>query len=187
MSRSFLVRNLLVAALTLASQVISPVATAQWKADPADRQQVAAEAAVSRIRERIPRAEAFFNDAYGYAIFPSVTRVGFGFGGAYGRGVVVEGDTMIGRTSFWQFTSGIQAGAKNFSMVIFFRDKEALSYYQQEELQFVGQAGLALATVGANGTPAYNDGVAIITVTRLGLMAEFTISGAKYRYFPLDD
>ena len=120
-------------------------------------------------------------------MFSSVGRFGFGFGGAYGRGVVIEGDNLVGHTSFWQFTSGIQAGAKYFSMIVFFKDREALEYYQQERLQFLGQAGVTLATIGANGTPAYNDGVAIIAVTRFGLMGEFTISGGKFRYFPLGE
>ena len=50
------------------------------------------------------------------------------------------------------------------------------------ELQFMGQAGIAVATVGAAGTPTYDEGVAIVTVTRLGLMAEFSYSGAKFSY-----
>ena len=70
-------------------------------------------------------------------------------------------------------------------MVVFFKDKEALEYFKERKIQFLGQAGLAVATVGIAGTPAYNDGVAIITVTRLGLMAEFTYSGAKFTYKPL--
>ena len=92
---------------------------AQWKADTSDARQVAAEAAIQRMRERIPRSHGYFDDAYGFAVFPSVGRFGFGFGGAYGRGVVVAGDKLVGRTSFWQFTSGIQAGAKYFSMIVF--------------------------------------------------------------------
>jgi hypothetical protein len=44
-----------------------------------------------------------------------------------------------------------------------------------------------VATWGAAGTPAYNDGVAIITRNRFGLMYEFTISGAKFRYLPPSD
>ena len=162
-------------------------AFAEWQADPTDDRQVKAAAAIEQLRERIPRTHFFFDEAYGYAILPSVTRIGVGFGGAYGRGIVIEQDAVIGTTSFWQFTSGIQAGAKNFSMIIFFKDKEALDYYKTGKLQFLGQAGIDLATIGAHGTPAFNDGVAIVTVTRLGLMAEFTISGGKFRYKPLEE
>ena len=162
-------------------------AYAAWEADPGDKQQVKAAKAIAQLRERIPRTETFFEDAYAFAILPSVTRVALGFGGAYGRGIVVEGDDVIGTTGFWQFTSGLQGGARTFSMVIFFKHKEALEYYKTGELQFMGQAGIAVAAVGAAGTPAYNEGVAIVTVTRLGLMFEFSYSGAKFTYKPLTE
>ena len=158
---------------------------AAWEADPDDKKQVKAATAIAEFRDRIPRTEMFFEDAYAFAILPSVTRVGFGFGGAYGSGIVVEGDDVIGKTGFWQITSGIQGGARYFSMIIFFKDKEALEYYKTGELQFMGQAGIAAATVGVAGTPAYNEGVAIVTVTRLGLMFEFSYSGARFTYKPL--
>lgn len=168
--------------LALIALVPLSVAQADWQPDPREPAQVSAAEAIQRIREKAPRSARYFDDAYGYAILPSVTRVGFGFGGAYGRGLVVEGDKAIGETSFWQFTSGIQAGAKNFSMIVFFKDKAALDYFKKSETQFLGQAGLAVANVGVAGTPAYNDGVAIVTMTRFGLMGEFTISGGKFRY-----
>jgi len=157
-------------------------ARADWTPDPDDPRQVSAAAEVAKIRAGIPRSERFFDEAYGYVILPSVTRIGFGFGGAYGRGVVVEGDQAIGTASFWQFTSGIQAGGKFFSMIVFFRDRQALDYFKTNHLEFKGQAGLSLATWGVAGTPAYNDGVAIVTRNRFGLMGEFTISGAQFRF-----
>ena len=97
----------------------------------------------------------------------------------------MAGDAVTGRTKYWQFTSGIQAGAKNFSMIIFFRDKKALEYFQLGKTQFMGQSGIAVGTMGAAGTPGYNDGVAVVTMTKLGLMGEFTVSGAKFSYQPL--
>ena len=162
-------------------------AGAAWEADGGDEIQVKAALAIAEFRERIPRTEQYFEQAYGYAILPSVTRAGFGFGGAYGKGIVIEGDGAIGRTKFWQFSSGIQAGAKNYSMIIFFKDKQALDYFKIGELQFMGQAGLAFAKAGVAGTPAYNDGVAIVTMTRFGLMGEFSAAGGKFSYKALSD
>ena len=162
-------------------------AVAAWEADSGDKLQVNAARAIADFRERIPRTEQYFEQAYGYAILPSVTRAGLGFGGAYGKGVVIEGDGAIGRTKFWQFSSGIQAGAKNYSMIVFFKDKQALDAFKTGELQFVGQAGLAFAKVGVAGTPAYNDGVAIVTMTRFGLMGEFSAAGSKFSYKSFSD
>ena len=172
-------------ALTLVFLLGCTATNAEWVADSTNKKQVASAKAIAQIKERIPRSQPFFEDAYGMAVFPSVTRFGFGFGGAVGKGFVIEGDTIIGTTRFWQFTSGIQAGVRNFSMVILFKDKEALDYYKLGKAQFMGQAGLAVANKGIAGTPTFNGGVAIFTVTRMAAMGEFTISGAKMTYRPL--
>lgn len=161
-----------------------PPAMAEWQADGSKIQRKA-EQAISAFRDEVPRTAAYFEQAHAFAVFPSVTRIGFGFGGAYGKGIVIEKDRAIGTSKYWQFTSGIQAGAKNFSMIIFFKDQQALEYYQSEKVQFMGQAGLAVGTAGMAGTPAYNDGVAVVTLTRLGLMGEFTVSGARFSYQPV--
>jgi len=164
------------------SLAIGPAAVADWQADPNDKKQVKAEAAIARIKEKVPRSAMYFDDAYGFAVLYSITRVAVGFGGAYGKGLVFEGDELIGKTGFWQITSGLQAGVKNFSMIVFFKDQEALEYFKAREIQFAGQAGIDVATWGAAGTPTYSEGVAIITATKLGLMAEFSYGGIKFTY-----
>lgn len=166
----------------VASLVFSPLAMADWQADPDDKKQVKAEAAIARVKEKVPRSAMYFDDAYGFAVLYSITRVAVGFGGAYGKGLVFEGDNLIGKTGFWQITSGLQAGLKNFSMIVFFKDQEALEYFKAREMQFAGQAGVDVATWGAAGTPTYSEGVAIITATKLGLMAEFSYGGIKFTY-----
>lgn len=166
----------------VASLLFNPIAMADWQADPDDKKQVKAQAAIAKFKEKVPRTATYFDQAYGFAILSSVTRIGIGFGGAYGKGLVIEGDNLIGKTGFWQFTSGLQAGAKNFSMIVFFKDQEALEYFKAREIQFAGQAGIDVATWGAAGTPTYNEGVAIITLTRLGLMGEFSYGGIKFTY-----
>ena len=170
------------ALLTVVLLITAQNANAEWQADPNDKKQVSAEKAIARFKEKVPRSETYFNDAYGFAILSSITRVAVGFGGAYGNGLVLEGDNLIGKTGYWQITSGLQLGLNNFSLIIFFKDKEALEYFRKREMQFAGQAGIAVATFGASGTPAYNDGVAMIALTRMGLMAEFSYGGIKFTY-----
>ena len=165
----------------------SSIAMADWQPDTSDEKQVKAQATIEKIKEKIPRSAMYFEEAYGFAILPSITRAAVGFGGAYGKGLVVEGDKLIGKTGFWQFTSGIQLGVNNFSMIVFFKDQESLQYFKERKIQFAGQAGLAIATFGVAGTPAYNEGVAIITMTRLGLLAEFSYGGIKFTYKDLPE
>ena len=176
----------LLMALIVSWLTVSLPAHADWSADPGDKGELKAEQAIAAFRERVPRTAMYFEQAYGFAIFPSVTRAGFGFGGAYGKGIVIEGSATVGTTKYWQFTSGIQAGARNFGMIVFFKDKAALENYQASKTQFMGQAGIALGTVGVAGTPAYNDGVAVVILTRFGVMGEFTISGARFSYKPIE-
>ena len=170
----------------IAASLLSGPVSAEWQADESDKKQVKAAKALAKFRDEMPQIDSYFEQAHGYAIIPGITRVAIGFGGAYGRGLVVEGDELIGKTSFSQFSSGLQLGAKYFSMVVFFKDQAALDDYKKSQLQFLGQAGIDIATFGKSGTPAYNDGVAIFAVNRFGLMAEFSYSGAHFKYRPLE-
>lgn len=175
------------AGLLIAGLALGGAAGAGWTPDPESKRQRKSAAAVERIQRKMPKTERFFDEAYGYAIFHSVTRFGFGIGGAYGRGVVVERDEVIAHTSYWQFTSGIQAGLQVVSIIVFFKDRETLEYYKLGKLEFVGQAGFSLANVGATADPAYHEGVAVFTLTKGGLMGQATISGAKLTFKPLPE
>jgi len=174
------------ALIVIAAFILTTPASADWQADTSDKKQAKAAAALARFREEMPQIDSYFDEAYGFAIIPGITRVAIGFGAAYGRGLVVEGDDLIGKTSFSQFSSGLQLGAKYFSMIVFFKDQAALEDYKLSQIQFLGQAGIDLATFGKYGTPAYNDGVALFAVNRFGLMAEFSYSGAHFKYRPIE-
>ncbi|MDJ0916999.1 MAG: lipid-binding SYLF domain-containing protein [Woeseiaceae bacterium] len=161
---------------------MSTTAIADWEPDSGDRLQERAAKAVTRIKAKVERSQPFFDDAYAVAVWPGITRLAVGFGGAYGKGVVIEQDEAVGTVTYWQGSSGIQAGVKNFTLIIFFKDKESLDGLKRGDFQFTGQAGVDLVTFGASATPAYNQGVAIIALTNLGLMAEFSAAGTFFRF-----
>jgi lipid-binding SYLF domain-containing protein len=159
---------------------------ADWQPDPTIKLERRTAAAVERF-ERKPRIERFFEEAYGYVVFSTITRIGLGFGGAGGKGLVFEQGRLVGRGRFSQFTSGIQAGVRFFSMIVFFKDEEAMEIFKRARFEFVGQASVTLVTVGASADPAYNSGVAVFTRTKGGLMFEASISGVKFGYTPFDE
>ena len=161
----------------------TPASHAGWEADTNDKLERRAAQAIASMRDKVERSHPYFEDAYAMAVWPGITRIGFGFGGAYGKGVVIEQDETVGTVGYWQFSSGIQAGAKNFSMILFFKNKEALESLKRGDMQFMGQAGID--TFGAHGTPTYNEGVAVIPLTRFGLMGEFAATGVKFNYKPV--
>ncbi len=180
-------QNLATSIIAFLALSLSHAAAAEWQAEEGNRLQERAEKAIDKVREKVERSHPYFEDAYAMAVWPGITRVALGFGGAYGKGIVVEQGNAVGTVKYWQFSSGIQAGAKNFTLIIFFKDKEALEGLKRNDTQFTGQAGIDVLTFGAAGTPAYNEGVALIPLTNLGLMAEFSAAGVWFRYKPYSE
>jgi lipid-binding SYLF domain-containing protein len=187
-SRIMIIRKYLATMLVALLMLGAETGTAEeWQAEAGDRLQERAEKAINRVRAEVERSHPYFEDAYAMAVWPGVTRIAAGFGGAYGKGIVIEQGKAVGTVKYWQFSSGIQAGAKNFALIIFFKDKEALEGLKRNDTQFTGQAGIDIVTFGAAGTPAYNEGVALVPLTNLGLMAEFSAAGVWFRYKPYDE
>ena len=183
-----IIRKHLAAMLVALSMLcLGTSAAAEWQAEEGDRLQERAEKAIDKVRAEVERSHPYFEDAYAMAVWPGITRIALGFGGAYGKGVVIEQGEAVGTVKYWQFSSGIQAGAKNFALIIFFKDKAALEGLKRNDTQFTGQAGIDVLTFGVAGTPAYNEGVALIPLTNLGLMGEFSAAGVWFRYKPYSD
>jgi lipid-binding SYLF domain-containing protein len=149
--------------------------------------------ASSREEERISRTvEAFrahvparfFEEAYGYAVLPSTKRFGIGLGAAWGRGVAFEQGENIGRVRFWQLSSGVQTGARTVSMIVFFRNEQAMQDFKENRLRFMGQTGFAVLGWGRAITPAYHNDVAVFAQNGFGLMIEASIAGGKLGWKP---
>ena len=64
----------------------------------------------------------FFDNAYGYAVFPTVGKGGIGIGGARGKGRVYAQGNYVGDTTMTQLSVGFQLGGQAFSQIIFFQD-----------------------------------------------------------------
>ena len=159
---------------------------AEWQPDPTVKLERKTAAAVKRFEQK-ERAERFFEEAYGYVVFPTIKRFGVGVGGAFGKGLVFEQGRLVGLAKFRQFTSGIQAGVRVFSMIVFFKDKEAMDLFKRGRLEFAGQASVTLFKLGASADSSYNSGVAVFTRTKGGAMFEATISGVKFGCRLFDD
>jgi lipid-binding SYLF domain-containing protein len=149
------------------------------------------------------QVKPFFDNAYGYAVFPTVGKGGIGIGGAYGKGQVFQGGKVTGETKLIKATIGLQLGGQAFSEIIFFEDKRAYDEFTSGEFEFDATASAVAITVGAQakagteGTTAgasagpatgkqaksiYNKGMAVFVHTKGGLMYEATIGGQKFSY-----
>ena len=131
-----------------------------------------------------PDIEAHFHSAYGFAVFPKITKGGLGIGGAGGHGLVFDHKTVIGESKLAQATFGLQAGGQQYMEVIFFEDQPALDRFTAGKVKFSGQASAVALKDGASVDIDYQDGVAIFTKTIGGLMAEASVGGQSFKYKP---
>ncbi|MCP4472741.1 MAG: hypothetical protein GY815_19040 [Gammaproteobacteria bacterium] len=144
----------------------------------------------------------FFSRSYGYAVFPTIGKGGFGIGGAHGSGRVYEKGKYVGDTSMTQVTIGLQLGGQAYSQIIFFQDQRTYNEFTGGNFEFGAQATAVAITAGASVTAStagssagssggqsntrtvgkYNKGLAVFTVAKGGLMYEASIGGQKYSY-----
>ncbi|MEN8186659.1 MAG: YSC84-related protein [Bacteroidota bacterium] len=143
-------------------------------------------AALNKMIEANPDLKTFYNEAYGYAIFPKITKGGLGVGGAVGKGVVFKDHKPVGSASLKQATFGLQAGGQQYSEVIFFENKEAFDNFTNGKLKFDAQASAVAIKKGISLDLAYKNGVAVFTKAKGGLMYEASIGGQHFKYEPIE-
>jgi lipid-binding SYLF domain-containing protein len=150
-----------------------------------DAMQLDVAKAILSIKQADPGIEAFFDNAAGYAVFPSVGKGGIVVGGAYGKGLVIVGDRVDGRTTMTQATVGLQLGGQVYSQFIFFKDEAAIENFRRGNFEFGAQASAVAATKGASADTSYDKGVAVFTNASGGLMVEGSVGGQKFTYEPV--
>ncbi len=148
----------------------------------------------------------FFNEAYGYAVFPTVGKGGIILGGAYGAGRVYRQGDIAGTSTMFKVNIGFQLGGQAFRQIIFFQDKRSYDEFTSEGFEFDGalsavvltlgaeaQAGTQGSTAGASlgphtGTQAetsYTKGMAVFIHTIGGLMYEVSVGGQRFSFTPI--
>lgn len=157
------------------------------------------------VFKKSPAVQPFFEDAYGYAVFPTVGKGGIGIGGAYGKGQVYRGGKVTGSTQLFKATIGFQLGGQAFKQIIFLEDKRAYDEFTSGNFEFdaaasavaitagaQAKAGTEGATAGASAGPrtgtqagtSYTKGMAVFVHTTGGLMYEAAIGGQKFTFKP---
>ena len=137
--------------------------------------------ALNRFKN-ISSLKPYFKKARGYAVFPNIGKGGIGIGGARGKGEVFEKVNVIGSTTLTQVSIGFQLGGQAFSQIIFFKDKKSLERFTEGNFEFGASASAVLISEGVNASADYNDGVAVFTFSKGGLMYEASIGGQKFSF-----
>ncbi len=133
-----------------------------------------------------PKLKTFKDQAYAWAIYPKITKAAFVIGGAGGEGVVFQNGTPVGRSKIKQGSFGLQAGGQQYSEVIFFQNKEAFDKFKNGNLKFSAQTSAVAIVPGASFDVAYDEGVAVFTRVKGGIMAEASLGGQHFSFVPVE-
>jgi len=152
------------------------------------------------------QVKPFFENAYGYAVFPLIGKGGLGVGGAYGQGHVYRDGKVTGKSKLVKLSFGFQAGGQGFCEIIFFKDQRAYDEFTSGDFAFDATASAVAITAGAQATTGttggsagmsagpksgaqvglgYTKGMAVFTQAIGGLMYEAAIGGQKFSFEPL--
>ncbi len=162
------------------SMIAMPV-FAGWNPHEEER----AKQTVRLFQKTDPSLSRFFEDAYGYTVFPDVYKGGILLlGGARGKGMVYEQGNLIGRSSITQINVGPQLGGQSFAEIIFFRTKADLDKFKQGSYELNAQLSAIVVSSGVATNTDYSDGVAVFAMPKSGLMAEASVGGQKFSFQP---
>ena len=162
------------------SLLFSTSVQAGW--DATEEQDV--QESITAFKNSDPDMQAFFDKAWGYAVFPDVGKAGMGIGGAHGAGLVFEQGKIVGSSKLTQLSFGFQLGAQLYQEIIFFETRSDLDDFKQGNFELGAQASAVAVTAGASVDAPYEDGVAIFTLAKGGLMYEAAVGGQKFSYKP---
>ncbi|MFS4447343.1 YSC84-related protein [Maribacter sp. 2307UL18-2] len=129
-----------------------------------------------------PELGTLFENSVGYVIFPNVGKAGLIFGGAAGKGVLVEHKMLTGTVDMKKINIGMQAGIQEMAQVLFFQTAETLSDFKEGNFEFGAQASLIALNSGIATNTAYQDGVSVFVMPKSGLMMDASIGGQKFNY-----
>jgi lipid-binding SYLF domain-containing protein len=137
---------------------------------------------VALFKKTDPDLGRFFASSVGYAVFPTVGKGGLGIGGAYGSGVLFERGKAVGEATLTQVTIGFQLGGQAYSEIIFFETEKPLADFKRGDFAFSAQVSAVALASGASANAKYQQGVAVFTAAKGGLMYEASIGGQKFSY-----
>ncbi len=143
-----------------------------------------AQETIALFKKTDPGLSRFFERSVGWAVFPTVGKGAIGIGGAHGSGVLFEGGKAVGSCTLTQVTVGFQLGGQAYSEIIFFEIPSTLADFKGSALALAAQVSAVAAAEGASANAKYQQGVAVFTMAKGGLMYEASVGGQKFTFEP---
>ncbi|MGR3463631.1 lipid-binding SYLF domain-containing protein [Limimaricola sp.] len=139
---------------------------------------------LDHMYDRYPGTRDLASRSKGMLVMPLITEVGLGFGGAYGRGALMVGQSVVDYYSAASASAGLQIGAQQFSHVLFFMTEQALSNFRRAPGWAAGaDVEYAINDRGemlrAETTTSLSPVIAVV-FAQTGLRVGATLEGTKY-------
>ncbi|MDB6067842.1 MAG: hypothetical protein JWR26_4050 [Pedosphaera sp.] len=173
------IRNTILAAILVIAAISPQIARA------AEDLRAEAQQTINQFKAKDPTLASWFDSSAGYAVFPNVAKGGLVVGGARGKGLVYERGKVIGQVTMTQASIGAQVGGQSYSEVIFFETPAALQEFKDSKLEMSADINAVAAAQGVAKTAKYQQGVAVFTLPKSGLMAQASVGGQKFKFEPL--
>ena len=143
-----------------------------------------ADATLNYLDNTYPGTRDLKTKSVGMLIMPLITEASFGFGGAYGRGVLRVNDVTVDYYSAAQASFGIQAGAQQYAHVLYFMTEDALAEFRASSGWAAGaDVEYAVNDRGGNlsaETTTVLAPVIAVVFGQAGLLAGASVEGPKY-------
>jgi len=139
--------------------------------------------ALKMLIDKNPLAGEVAKKAKATLIFPNIVKAGLIFGGAYGEGVLKQGNAIDGYYNSISASFGWQAGAQSYGYVVFLMTDSAVKYVRETHGWEIGVGPtVVLVNEGVaknlSSTTIKDDAYAFI-FDQQGLMASLSIEGTK--------
>ena len=136
------------------------------------------------LDNQYPGTRDLKDKSVGMLVMPLITEASFGVGGSYGEGALLVNGVTVDYYSSANASFGFQAGAQQYSHVLYFMTEEALAEFRASpgwqagaNVQYaINSAG---GNVSADTTTALSPVIAVV-FGQAGLLAGANIEGTKY-------
>jgi lipid-binding SYLF domain-containing protein len=142
-----------------------------------------ANASLQQLYASVPLAKSLGPKALAILVFPKVTKAGFGVGGQYGEGALLQKGKAVAYYNTAGASVGLQAGAQQYGYAMFFMNANALAQLDKADGFEVG-VGPTVVVVDQGmaktlTTTTMKDDIYAFIFGQKGLMAGLGIQGNK--------
>ena len=171
-----LISSALAMTLSLSAMSLANAATSE-DLDKDSRQ------ALQTLYKTHPLAKSIANTAKAMLVFPNVVKAGLVFGGSYGEGELIQGETVVDYYNTVSGSWGLQAGAQSYGYAVFLMTDEAVTYLKDSKGWEIGVGPTVVVVdegVAKNlSTSSLQDDAYAFIFSQQGLMAGISIEGTK--------